>query len=182
MKRVLAFSLLLGLGIAVGCGAKVIVDEPLGAGGNGGAGGFGSSSSTYGVGGTVFDATVGPGQVTTVGPGQVTSVGPGPGPGSGPTTVTSVGTGPSMCDGQGDCGTCLNCGITSICSDLWNQCQTFQPCLDLLNCLNGCMDQPCNDKCTMTFPDGIDLYNSTAICLICNACFSDCNGSQQNCP
>ena len=160
-----AFSLSLGMVLAAGCGAKVVVD-PLGSGG-GGAGGMGAGGT-----GPVAES-VGP-SVGSVGP-SVGSVGPGP------SSVTSVSTGPMSCDGQGDCNACLSCGIGSVCADLWNKCQTFQPCNQLLGCLNGCMDTQCNQKCAQAFPDGVDLYNQMASCLICDACYGDCDGATQGC-
>lgn len=162
-----------GLVIAAGCGAKVVVD-PLGTGGGGGAGG-GNGGAGPVVGTTV---TIGPGpQVASaiaVGPGTTVTVGPGPGP----QTVT----GPMSCDGQGDCGSCLSCAVNSSCADLWTKCESYDPCWTLLKCLNDCVDPQCKDKCVNTFPDGVDLYNQTAICLICNACYGDCDGGSQGCP
>ncbi|MDI3282652.1 hypothetical protein [Polyangium sp. 15x6] len=169
MKQAVALSMVaLGLALAAGCGAKVVVDTP--GEGAGGAGGTSQSSSD------------GPGTITSVGPGSsVSSVGPGPGPG-GPSVVSSISSGPMTCDNQGDCGFCVECATSTICNGLWTKCLALPACEGLLNCLPSCQDQLCFDKCLETFPDGIALYNETAICLVCQGCFNDCDGASQGCP
>ncbi|MDI1477369.1 hypothetical protein [Polyangium sp. y55x31] len=170
MKQAFAFSMVaLGLAFAAGCGAKVVVDAP--SEGTGGAGGTTQSSSSNG-----------PASITvSVGPGpMVSSVGPGPGPG--PSVVSSTSSGPMSCDFQGDCQFCIECSTNSICNGLWTKCLATPSCDGLLNCLPTCQDQLCFDKCLETFPDGIELYNETAICLVCQSCFNDCDGGGQGCP
>ena len=87
-----------------------------------------------------------------------------------------------ICDNQGDCGVCIDCAIGSTCSDLWTQCITTPACEGLLNCLPSCNDQPCFDKCLEMYAEGIELYNETAICLVCQGCYNDCDGQGQGCP
>ncbi|MDI1447612.1 hypothetical protein [Polyangium sp. 6x1] len=170
MKEAAAVSMVaLGFAFAAGCGAKVVVDTP--GEGTGGAGGTSQSSSD------------GPASITSsVGPGpMVSSVGPGPSPG--PNTVSSsVTTGPMICDSQGDCGGCIDCATNGPCEGLWLKCTTTPSCQGLLSCLPNCQDQLCFDKCLQAFPDGIDLYNETAVCLVCQACYNDCDGAGQGCP
>jgi hypothetical protein len=169
MKHAVALSMVaLGLGLAAGCGAKVVVDAP--------------SEGTGGAGGTSQSSSDGPGpSVSSVGPGpSVSSVGPGPG---GPSVVSSsVSSGPMACDNQGDCGFCVECSTNGACNGLWTKCLALPDCEGLLNCLPGCQDQACFNKCLETFPDGLDLYNETAICLVCQSCFNDCDGAGQGCP
>ena len=168
MKQAVAVSLVaLGLAFVAGCGAKVVVDTP--GEGMGGAGGTGPTTSN--------------GTITSVGPGPVvSSVGPGPGPGPGPSVVSSISSGPMTCDNQGECGVCIDCSINSACSELWSKCLATPSCEGLLNCLPNCQDQLCTDKCIEAFPDGIELYNETAICLVCQSCYNDCDGQGQGCP
>lgn len=181
MKHVVVGSMALGLAFVAACGAKVVVDTP--GEGTGGAGGTGTIDQASSVG--PQNSSVGPGPVVvSVGPGPG-PVGPGPGPvgpGPGPSVVSSVSTGPQSCDGQGDCGVCIDCAINDSCSGLWSKCLAFEPCEGLLNCLPGCMDQTCYDKCLAVYADGIDLYNETAICLVCSSCYGDCDGQGQGCP
>jgi hypothetical protein len=89
---------------------------------------------------------------------------------------------PSPCDGTTSCEKCVNCTVGIVCADQWNQCAALQPCLDLMYCLASCQNQtPCIEKCTATYPEGLDLYNQTAQCVICQACITDCNGLAKGC-
>lgn len=171
MKQAFVLPVALGLVFTAGCGAKVVVDTP--GEGMGGAGGTGPSSTTL--------SSVGPGpSVSSVGPGPEPSVSVGPSPG--PSVVSSVSTGPMACDGQGDCGVCIDCSTNAECSALWNECVASPHCDGLMKCLPNCQDQLCFDKCLQTFPQGIELYNETAICLVCKSCYNDCDGQGQGCP
>ena len=48
----------------------------------------------------------------------------------------------------------------------------------LVSCQN---EQPCIDKCLAVYPEGIDTYNETANCVVCQACFHDCDGLSKGC-
>jgi hypothetical protein len=139
--------------IAAACGGKVVVDAP----GDGGAGGTGQGGS-----------------------GLSSSNGSTSG---GPTSTSSSSSGqPSPCDLQNDCAACVNCAVDLVCPDDWAKCQAQPSCANLVICLPSCAaDQACITKCLTAFPDGIDLYNQTALCVMCQGCFNDCNGLAKGC-
>jgi hypothetical protein len=90
---------------------------------------------------------------------------------------------PSPCDGTKSCAQCVNCTVGLVCAEEWKQCGSFQPCMDLVYCLANCQDQQgCIDKCLAVYPEGIELYAATAQCVVCQACFNDCEGLTKNCP
>lgn len=136
--------------VALGCGAKVVVDSP-GAGGAGGSGQGGAGLSTSNSSASSTSATSSSGQ-------------------------------PSPCDGTSSCEKCVNCTVGIVCSEQWANCASVQPCMDLVYCLASCQnEQVCIDKCLGAYPEGVDLYAETAQCVICDACFNDCQGLTKNC-
>ena len=137
---------------AVACGGKVVVDSP-GAGGSGLGGQGGSGLSTSNS-------------------------------SNSSTSVSSSSSGePSPCDGTMSCAQCVNCTVGLVCADQWAKCAAVQPCMDLVYCLASCQnEQLCIDKCLAAYPQGVDLYNETAQCVICDACANDCSGLTKNCP
>lgn len=137
---------------AAGCGAKVVVDSP-GAGGAGGTGQGGSGLSTSNSSVSVSSSA-----------------------------VSSSGQ-PSPCDLTSSCETCVNCTVDMVCPEQWGKCANNQQCLDLMYCLVSCHnEQLCIDKCLSAFPGGVDTYNETALCVVCQACANDCEGLTKNCP
>ena len=144
---------LLGTVTLAGCGGKVVVDLPSGEGGGGGVGG------------------AGPGPV---GPSSNASVGPGP-------SVSSA-SGGQFCDGQSNCEACADCALGSPCADIWNKCLSVPDCAQLSDCVGTCPDQQCVEKCSAAFPGGVDIYNEAAFCVVCQACFFDCEGPTKGCP
>lgn len=102
--------------------------------------------------------------------------------GSGTSSSSSSSSGMSPCDGTSSCETCINCTIDQVCVDEWKKCASVPSCLDLMYCLSGCQNvQACIDKCVATYPGAVDQYKVTAACVVCNACFNDCNGLAQGC-
>lgn len=99
------------------------------------------------------------------------------------TSVSSSSSGePSPCDGTASCEKCVNCTVGVVCAEQWEKCASVAPCMELVYCLASCHDaQGCIDKCLDAFPEGIDVYNETANCVICQACFNDCNGLAKGC-
>ena len=133
------------------CGAKVVVDE-----GIGGAGGFGQ-----GGGGGSFSSTTSSSSSST--------------------TSSSTG-GLSPCDGTSSCEKCINCTLDLVCAEEWSKCKAVPTCLDLMYCLAACQnDEACIDSCVQKYPGGANQYNATAACVVCQACYSDCDGIAQGC-
>lgn len=57
-------------------------------------------------------------------------------------------------------------------------------CLDYLDCLDFiCMGDPlCYPLCDLSYPLGSALYNNYAVCVVCGACYNDCDGFGSGCP
>lgn len=158
--------------IALGCGAKVVVDSP-GVGGAGGTGGIGQGGS--GLSTTIASVTVASVAASSSSSGSS---------GSSIAASSSSSSGaPSPCDMTNSCETCVNCSVDMVCAEQWEKCSAIQQCMQLMYCLADCQDeQICIDKCLASFPEGIDPYNETAVCVVCQACFFDCGASTGNCP
>lgn len=139
--------------IVVGCGGKVVVDAAeVGGAGGTGQGGSGLSTSNASVSSSVS------------------------------TSVGSSGQ-PSPCDLTSSCETCVNCSVDMVCPEQWGKCASTPQCLDLMYCLASCQnEQLCVDKCLSAYPGGVDAYNETALCVVCQACANDCEGLTKNCP
>jgi hypothetical protein len=92
------------------------------------------------------------------------------------------------CAGAGDCEAapgcqeCVNCAAEGLCTDELSTCALNQDCVDLVACLEPCMDQQCFDMCGMQFPNGILDYNSYVECLFCQECPTDCGTDPGACP
>jgi hypothetical protein len=57
-----------------------------------------------------------------------------------------------------------------------------QDCVDLANCLNGCAgDTACQQQCVQTHQGGAQAYNTLAMCVVCDACYTSCDGASQGC-
>ena len=85
----------------------------------------------------------------------------------------------SSCDGTGDCSTCLECATTQpYCQTEHNACFSNTECVDFTDCINQCSGEPnCIDNCITTYPNGYTLYIDYVYCVVCTACYSDCDGS-----
>lgn len=89
----------------------------------------------------------------------------------------------SACD-MGTCQECQQCSMQTAagtCMDEASACAGNQQCIDLINCLNGCTDQPCVDNCAATYPNGVDPYITLASCVICDDCYTVCDGAGAGC-
>jgi hypothetical protein len=179
--RVVFATLSVGLVLAVGCGGNVIVDGASGggggAGGDGGipgAGTFPQSSSNSSV--STGTNTTSTGPTTTSTSTNVTSS----------VTTSSVSTGPGTCDGSGECGGfdsgCVGCAVLGPCEAQNDACTSSMECVGLFDCFNQCSDEQCYQDCVDENPDGAQLYNELVFCLICEACFDDCEGAAAGCP
>lgn len=52
-------------------------------------------------------------------------------------------------------------------------------CLDFETCVQACAqnDQACIDNCIALYPNGSSEYIDYLSCVICNACYNDCDGA-----
>ena len=172
-------AVVIGIAAVVGCGGKVTVEGTGAAGGAGGAGGQG---------GTTYDGTfttaITTGPTTSSVTSSVTT---------GPTTsvTSSVTTGPTtFCDDTGQCSNgmdgCAECayGPGGPCVEPYEVCISSDECLALLDCFQSCdeNDPQCYQKCADSFPSGAEQYNDLVICVICDACYNDCDGQASGCP
>lgn len=166
------------VGLCAACGGTAVVES--GAGG----GGTASSSQTTATGmsssvstGNSSGAT---GQSSSAETGQASSVASGS-----MQTVSSSATGPSECDNQGNCGDetsgCIGCSLSGLCAPSYENCAADGECIAFADCAGQCVDQACQDKCAMTYPNGAELYNQLIQCVLCAACFFDCDGASIGC-
>lgn len=159
MKQTLSFSMFLGA-LTMGflaCGGKVVIDAPQAAGA-GGVGGTGQGGSGLSTSNTSVSVSA-----------------------SASATGSSSGQ-PSPCDLQNDCGACVNCAVGLVCPEEWAKCQAVPACEKLVYCLPSCLNnEPCIKKCLDAYPDGVDLYNQTAQCVVCQACSVDCGTLATGC-
>ncbi len=131
--------------------------------------GGGFSSMTNGAGGTTTGQTVGNGPAGS-GP-----AGSGPA-GSGPSS-TGVTTGGSTCDNTFDCQLCQTCADAGPCMYELDACLYDYDCLDYASCIDPCVDQACYDTCGAYYPYGEALFLDYASCVVCGACYNDCDGA-----
>lgn len=167
--------------ILAGCGGNVILDgSGSGVGGSGGAGGSTASTTTTDT-TTTFPNTTSSGTTTTFT--TTTS--------SGTTTTfttTTTPTGPSGCDNTGNCGDigigCIGCALEGPCADGYDACMNDMDCTAVIDCFSGCDggDQACFQTCIDQHPSGFQLYETFVLCVICDACPNDCDGSGSGCP
>jgi hypothetical protein len=103
---------------------------------------------------------------------------------AGPTTVTaSSTTGGGNCDGTGECATCRTCAVAGECAKQFDTCSGDQECLDYNACIEPCAtgDDACFDACSAQYPFGEQEFFEYAFCLICTACYTDCEGTATAC-
>lgn len=153
-----------GLGLsAVTCGGKAVVDP----------GGAAAAGATSGTGGTTTTPTT---TVTTTSSTMTTT-----------STTTTMTTSTSIttttvtttCD-VGDCGSCINSDCAyDACWDAIDVCIMSDPCLALNDCLNSCGqgDPGCWQQCKQAHPAGVAPLEELYDCLMCGACYIDCDGN-----
>jgi len=49
------------------------------------------------------------------------------------------------------------------------------------DCVSQCADQACYDGCVQMYPAGAQLYDQLVRCVMCDACYSDCDGTGYGC-
>lgn len=89
--------------------------------------------------------------------------------------------GGSTCDNSGSCQNCQNCAFNQLCGAEANACFSDMACNSLGQCLNGCSDQTCANNCASMYSAGVAKYNAMVDCILCQGCYSDCNGAAAGC-
>lgn len=174
-SRPLLFSLAL---FGFGCGAQVVFDgESTGDGGSGGGGQGGAVTTLSGPTTTTNNTTTS--NVVTSTNVATTSV------------TTGVG-GSSGCDtGEFDtidsqtCSNCVDCAVQSVCQNEYNDFVNAPGAGEWSNCVfgdgspqnPGCQDDACIQMCNSAYPGVFELYNGIIQCLLCAACYNNCDGS-----
>jgi hypothetical protein len=96
--------------------------------------------------------------------------------------VTTVTTGPIDCDGQGDCGTCVQCAVNGPCQSLVRMCQSSMACVAFAMCFEGCQGQMgCFPMCAQDNPDGANEWVEMVQCFFCDVCQTDCEAPPMLC-
>ena len=92
--------------------------------------------------------------------------------------------GAALCDGSGDCTTCINCVVASACSGEFGACQSDQLCSQIVNCATTTCGTPedvaCVQRCVAQNPDGEPLFLALAQC-VCMTCPGDCASAAPLC-
>jgi hypothetical protein len=90
---------------------------------------------------------------------------------------------------EGDCAACYYSACAAQhCSALATACAQQQACFDITTCWHACLGTPacndwhsatctaCVDGCKLAAPDGEPTWTAMMTCVICEACYSDCDG------
>lgn len=169
----LATALSLGVVFTTGCGARSAGLDPEAAAGSGSenVGGAGSGS---GITSAVGTGGAGPSGTTTA---STTGVSVGPSSGSGSGSASGPGSsgsgGGKVCPGFGD--ECTGC-LSGACPSTYCTCYENDECLALIECVNVCSSDACQQMCFSAHPDGIsDLYLLTDCAA--TECDSECPGN-----
>jgi len=85
--------------------------------------------------------------------------------------------GASACDGKGVCQDCTQCAAQEFCQTALANCQGSSACVGLDECLALCSGAvQCEQDCYAANPNGHALHDALRLCLLCEACPSDCAG------
>jgi len=171
----LGTALSLGVALMTGCGARsAALDSEVAAGSGsenvGGAGVGSGITSAVGTGG----AGAGPSGTTSVSTSGI-SVGPSSGSGSGSASGpgSSGSGGGELCPGFGD--VCTEC-LSGACPSTYCTCYENDECLALIECVDACSSDACQQACFSAHPNGIsDLYLLTDCAA--TSCDSECPGN-----
>ncbi len=141
-----------------------------------GAGGTGPSGDTPDPGGTG-------GGSGAEGGGGATDVVDGTGGTSPLGTGGTDGVGSSSCDGTTDCNTCASCAGSDMCAEPYDACAGSFDCLDYIDCVSYCedSDDACMLACGSVNPAGESEWFALAICIVCEACPTDCGAADAGC-
>ena len=91
---------------------------------------------------------------------------------------------PDSCDNTGNCSDCIDCAENTICQAETNACLNSDECVNYYSCIEPCdpLDDDCFNACQVAHPDGYTLYWLYAYCVLCEACYYDCDGAARGCP
>jgi hypothetical protein len=81
------------------------------------------------------------------------------------------------CDLTGDCATCQGCAMNGSCKSAADACTNNPECNALLACLDACSDDACGQACTDQHPNGVSDASTYVSCVVCDACYYDCDGA-----
>ena len=76
------------------------------------------------------------------------------------------------------------CASNGQCASQLNICNNDIDCLDYESCISACApaDSSCFQVCGILYPFGEQEYYDYALCVVCGACYNDCNGAGSGCP
>jgi len=90
--------------------------------------------------------------------------------------------GGGTCDTQPTCADCQDCAFAGACSDETDACLADADCVALVDCLDPCTTQACDTACFNAHPSGAAIYDTLAVCVICDECPITCDGPGSGCP
>jgi hypothetical protein len=73
--------------------------------------------------------------------------------------------------------------MNAVCAPEANECFNNQECMSFGDCMSACdpTDDACYSGCSTSYPAGEQLYMMFVMCVVCEACYSDCDGSSAGC-
>jgi len=135
------------------------------------------------------DGDGGSGGGTTTDTGTGTNTGTATGTGTNTGTGTGTGTATGACaaeDTVDNCGSpqmgCTQCAIGGPCETEFTAFAGMPNAQALVDCYDPCMDEACYNACDAMYPDEAPAYNALAACVICDACYTACDGESAGCP
>lgn len=155
--------------LLLGCGSSVSTVGAGGAGGEAGAGGRFIAEPSSGLGGSAPQIASGGTQTSSS---AGTTV---------PSAVSSTASGGLVCEGGGDCLSCVRCAWNAPCQALAATCFANFDCLSMLQCYEACDDDDCETACWFPYPYGQAAYLALTACTYCDHCPSDCPSADFGC-
>ena len=73
--------------------------------------------------------------------------------------------------------------MTTTCASQMAACQASADCMSFVDCMSACApnDDVCLNGCASSYPNGVQLYSDFAYCIVCTACYGDCDGAASSC-
>jgi len=176
---VVVSSCALVIGLGVGCGGKVFVDEGLGGaggqatsttGGNTGASSAGGSKSTGGS--STGSSSTGSSSTGSSSTGSSSSTG----------TSSSGAGGSTVACGSDDtstpqCDNCIDQALTGVCTLATDDCFNDDGCTQFNDCSFSCFgEMACCLDCASMEPEGAKLFGELVDCVVCQECNAECAG------
>jgi len=174
VAAVVVSSCALVIGLGVGCGGKVLVEDGLGGaggdvasttGGNTGASSTGAASTSTGSSG-------GAGNTGNTSTGSSSSTGTSSS-GSGGSMIACAATiGPSP-----ECNECVEQSLQGPCALTAQDCFNDGSCTQFNDCSSECFGEvDCCLDCASAAPEGAKLFGELVDCVVCQACNAECPG------